>query len=325
MHRLGDTTTWDPFPPTRHFDDTADRHDAHRAIGVSAVGLAATGLIELAIALLSGSAGLLGDALHNLTDVSTSAAVFLGFRFSRRPASATHPYGWERAEDIAGLGVALVIWASAAFAGFVSIHKLTERGRTTHLGFGIAAAAVGIVGNQIIARYKRNVGRRIQSATLVADAQHSWLDALSSGGALLGLVGVALGLGWADAVAGLIVTGFIIHVGYEVTGDIVQHLLDGVDPALLAQAERAAMAIPDVDHAHVRARWMGRSLLVEVEGFVPAGITVEAAEAIGRAVEVAVGAALPASRAVLWTPRAMPATATAAAAATATADHHGSQ
>ena len=252
MHRLGDPATWDPFPPTRHFDDTIDRHDAHRAIGVSAVGLAATGLIELAIAVLTGSVGLLGDALHNLSDVSTSAVVFLGFRLSKRPASASHPYGWERAEDIAGLGVALVIWASAVFAGFVSIHKLTEHGRTTHLGFGIAAAGVGIIGNQVVARYKRNVGRRIQSATLVADAQHSWLDALSSTGALLGLVAVALGLRWADAVAGLIVTGFIIHVGYKVTADILQHLLDGVDPALLAQAERAALAVPGVDHVHVR-------------------------------------------------------------------------
>jgi cation diffusion facilitator family transporter len=305
MHRLSVTATWDPFPPARHFDDTIDRRDAHRAIGVSAAGLAAAGLIELAIAVLTGSVGLLGDALHNLSDVSTSAVVFLGFRLSKRPASASHPYGWERAEDIAGLGVALVIWASAVFAGFVSIHKLTEHGTTTHLPFGIAAAAIGIIGNQVVARYKRTVGRRIQSATLLADAQHSWLDALSSAGALLGLIAVALGLHWGDAAAGLIVTGFIIHVGYEVTRDILQHLLDGVDPTLLAQAERAALGVPGVDHAHLRARWMGRSLLVEVEGFVPPGTSVETAEATGRAVEDAVSAAVPASRAVLWCTRAM--------------------
>jgi len=233
--------------------------------------------------------------------------VFLGFRFSQRPASPSHPYGLERAEDVAGLGVALVIWASAAFAGYVSVHKLTEHGRTAHLPFGIAAALVGIAGNQVVARYKRRVGRRIQSATLVADAQHSWLDALSSAGALLGLVAVALGLRWADAVGGLVVTGFIVHVGYEVTGDILQHLLDGVDPALLADAERAALGVPGVDHAHVRARWMGRSLLVEVEGFVAAGTTVEAGEDLGRAVEDAVARAVPQSRAVSWCPRAMPA------------------
>jgi cation diffusion facilitator family transporter len=306
MHLLGERETWDAFPPSRHFDDTGDRRDAHRAIGISAIGLAATGLIELVVAVLTGSVGLLGDALHNLSDVSTSAVLFAGFRISKRPASASHPYGYERAEDIAGLGVALVIWASAAFAGVVSIHKLTEHGRTAHVGVGMAAAAIGIAGNQIVARYKLRVGRRIQSSTLVADAQHSWLDAISSAGALLGLVGVALGVRWADAVAGLLVTAFIIHVGYEVTSEILTHLMDGVDPEVLAQAERAALDVAGVGHTHVRGRWMGRSLLVEVEGFVPLGTTVEAAEALGRAVEDAVAAAVPEARAVTWCPRAMP-------------------
>lgn len=70
MHLLDQDQTWDPFPPVRHADDESHRHAANRAVGVSAVGLAATGLIELSFALLSGSVGLLGDALHNLSDVS---------------------------------------------------------------------------------------------------------------------------------------------------------------------------------------------------------------------------------------------------------------
>jgi cation diffusion facilitator family transporter len=306
MHLLGREDTWDAFPAARRHDDTRDREDANRAVAVSAVGLAVTGLIELAIAIVSGSAGLLGDALHNLSDVSTSAVVFVGFRLSKRPASASHPYGYERAEDLAGLGVALVIWASAVFAAAVSVRKLTGHVATSHVGLGIAAAVVGIVGNQVVARYKLRVGRRIQSATLVADAQHSWLDALSSAGAMLGLVGVAFGLGWADGVAGLIVTGFIAHVGYEVTSQLLHHLMDGVDPQVLAAAEHAAGTVPGVAHAHVRARWMGRSLLVEIEGFVPAGTTIEEGEVIGQAVEAAVDAAVPESRAVLWCPRSAP-------------------
>ena len=153
---------------------------------------------------------------------------------------------------------------------------------------------------------KLNVGRRIQSATLVADAQHSWLDALSSAGALLGLVGVALGLGWADGVAGLLVTAFIVHVGWEVTSDLFVHLMDGVDPATLDAAEAAALTVPDVEHVHVRAQWMGRSLFIDVEGFVPAGTTVEAADALGREVEDAILAAVPEGRSVVWSPRAIP-------------------
>jgi cation diffusion facilitator family transporter len=225
---------------------------------------------------------------------------------SARTATSSHPYGYERAEDLAGLGVALVIWASAVFAAAVSIHKLAVHGRTSHIGLGVTAAAIGIVGNQVVARYKGRVGKRIQSAALVADAQHSWLDALSSGGALIGFVGVALGWRWADGVAGLVVSGFIVHVGWEVTGDLIRHLMDGIDPDLLATGERAAAAAAGVHHAHLRARWMGRSLVVEVEGFVDADTTVAESEATGRHVEAAIAEAMPKARAVVWSPRAMP-------------------
>jgi cation diffusion facilitator family transporter len=138
-----------PLPSAR--DDAADRCAANRAVAVSAIGLAGTGLIELLLAILTGSVGLLGDAIHNLSDVSTSAVVFLGFRLSRRPASERYPYGLERAEDLAGIGIAIVIWASAAFAGAESIRKLLEHGHTTNVGWGIAGAAIGIIGNQAVA------------------------------------------------------------------------------------------------------------------------------------------------------------------------------
>lgn len=306
MHGLAENLGADPFPPGPRFDDRVDRRDANRAVAVSAVGLALTGIFELALGLLGGSVGLLDDALHNLSDVSTSAVVFLGFRFSKRAATETHPYGWERAEDIAGLGVALVVWASAVFAGVVSVHKLLEHGRTSHVYFGMAAAVVGILGNQVVARYKGRVGRRIQSATLVADAQHSWLDAISSAGALLGLIGVALGLRWADGAAGLLITVFIAHVGYEVTGDILRHLMDGIEPDVSAAAVSATEALPEIRHAHVRARWMGRSLLIEIEGYLDPETSVADGEALRPAVEVAVTDAVPQARAVLWVPRPMP-------------------
>ena len=70
------------------------------------------------------------------------------------------------------MGIAVVIWASAAFAGYESIRKLIEHGHTSFVGPGIAGAVIGIVGNQAVARYKMSVGRRISSATLIADARH---------------------------------------------------------------------------------------------------------------------------------------------------------
>ncbi len=292
------------FPLDTTVDDASERRQANRAIAVSAIGLALTGLIELAIALVSGSVALLSDALHNLSDVSTSILVFIGFRASRKLPSDRYPYGYERAEDLAGVGVALVIWSSAVVAGVESITKLVRHGGTGYVGWGIAAAVVGIAGNQLVARYKLVVGRRIRSATMVADAKHSWLDALSSAGAMLGLIGVALGWGWADAIAGVVVTGFICHVGWEVTTDIVHRLLDGVDPEIITTAETVATTIPGVAHAHARARWTGRTLRVEVEGFLDPDTPLAAADQIGRSVAAALAPQIPEMHSFTWTARA---------------------
>src|SRR6202162_4733789 len=94
------------FPLAHGRDDADERRQANRAVAVSAVGLGLTGLVELLLAVVTGSVGLLGDAIHNLSDVSTSAVVFLGFRLSRRPPTEKYPYGLARAEDPAGIGIA---------------------------------------------------------------------------------------------------------------------------------------------------------------------------------------------------------------------------
>jgi len=294
-----------PLPTTR--DDAQERREANRAVAVSAAGLAVTGIAELLVAILTGSVGLLGDAIHNLSDVSTSAVVFLGFRLSRKGPTEQYPYGLDRAEDLAGIGIAIVIWASAAFAGYESIRKLLGHGATSHVALGIAGAVLGIVGNQVVARYKLVVGRRINSATLVADARHSWLDALSSAGALAGLVAVALGFRLGDPIAGLAVTLFICHVGYEVTKDVVHRLADGVDPDIITSAEAAAGSVDGVIHAHARARWTGRTLRVEIEGWVDPGLTVSGADALGQQVALAVAGQLPEAGSFTWTARAAPA------------------
>jgi cation diffusion facilitator family transporter len=294
------------FPLAGSRDDADERRQANRAIAVSAAGLAVTGLAELLLAILTGSVGLLGDAIHNLSDVSTSAVVFLGFRLSRRPPTERYPYGLDRAEDLAGVGIAVVIWASAAFAGYESVRKLLEHGHTSDVGLGIAGAVIGIVGNQVVARYKMRVGRRINSATLIADARHSWLDALSSAGALVGLVAVAFGQSWGDPVAGIAVTLFIGHVGYEVTADVMRRLADAVDPDLITRAEAAAGAVPGVLHAHARARWTGRTLRLEVEGWIDPDTTARDADVLGGLVAEEVSRQLPEAGSLTWTTRAAP-------------------
>ena len=280
-------------PATDRRDEAAHRRAANRAVAVSAAGLALTGAVELAIALVSGSVALLGDAIHNLSDVSTSAVVFLGFWVSRKAATRAYPYGYERAEDLAGLGVALVIWASAVFAGYESYQKLVHHTPTTSIPLGMTAAVLGIIGNQAVAAYKRRVGRRINSLTLLADARHSWLDAIASLGALAGLALVAAGQSWGDPVAGFAITLFICHVGWEVTGEILHHLMDGIDPGQLTAAEQAATAVEGVLAAAARGRWMGRTLIIDLEAHLGPGVTLTDAQRITSRIDRAAQAAVP--------------------------------
>ncbi len=290
-------------PAAPRHDESADRRAANRAVAVSAIGLALTGGIELALAFLTGSVALLGDALHNLADVSTSAVVFLGFFISKRRPSTAYTYGYERAEDLAGLGVALVIWLSAAFVGWQSYEKLVARTGTSYVAVGLAAAVIGMVGNYAVSRYKLHVANRIQSATMRVEAKHSWLDVLSSVGAFIGLLGVGLGYRWADPVAGFAVTLFIIHVGYEVTHDITQRLMDGVEPNHIAAAEESLRGVTGLYKATVRGRWMGRSLILEVEGQLDGHMPLAQADAVGHAVETAVREAVKEVRQVRWIAR----------------------
>jgi len=107
-------------------------------------------------------------------------------------------------------------------------------------------------------------------------------------------------------VAGLAVTVFICHVGYEVTSDVVRRLADGIDPEVITAAETAAGSVPGVIHAHARARWTGRTLRVEIEGWVDPDLPVRAADALGRQVADAVSGQLPEAGSLTWTSRAAP-------------------
>ncbi|MDP9165085.1 MAG: cation diffusion facilitator family transporter [Actinomycetota bacterium] len=284
--------------------DRSDRADANRAVGVSALGLLLTGAAELVLALVTGSVGLLGDALHNLSDVSTSVVVFLGLKISKKAPTDRYPYGYERAEDLAGLLIALVIWASAALAGYASYRKLVGHSPTSNVYLGMAGAILGIIGNQIVARYKHRVGTRINSATLVADAKHSWLDALSSVGALLGLILVALGYRWGDPIAGFAVTLFIVHVGYEVTKDVTHHLMDGIDDDELKNIHEALADVPGLTVQAVRGRWLGRSLYVDVQARLSPNLTVADIQTLQAAERDAVLIAVPAARELTLLPAA---------------------
>ncbi len=266
--------------------DEFNRRRAMRAIVFSSLGLLVTSGFELFITALSGSVALLSDALHNLGDVFTTVGVYFGFRASRRQPTRRYPYGYGRAEDLAGVAIVAAIWGSAVLAGAQSYDKLVSGRGTSHLSIGMLAAVFGIVGNQAVARYKLKVGRAINSAPLIVDARHSWLDAVASAGALAGLIGVALGFRVADPFAGFAITVLIIHIGIDATRDVASRLMDSNDEAVAATVRAAAMGVPSVQSvSDLRVRWLGRELEVRMVIQLPANMTLAQAHRAAHTVQ----------------------------------------
>jgi hypothetical protein len=124
--------------------DQEHRAKAMRAILISSAGLTLTSLFELAVALVTGSVALLSDSLHNLGDVFTTVGIYFGFRMSRREATTRFPYGFGRAEDLAGVIVLVAIWISAVIAFYQSYEKLASGSPTTELTFGMVGRSVQV-------------------------------------------------------------------------------------------------------------------------------------------------------------------------------------
>jgi len=254
-------------------------------VQISTAGMFLVAVIQFTIAGIGGSAGLFADALHNLGDVLTTVALWIAFAVSNRAANQRYTYGYYRAEDLAGVFIVLVIIASAVAGAVESILKLTSGGAPTQLLLSMAAALVGVAGNEVLAQYKISVGRRINSVPLIADGQHSRIDGLTSLAAFIGLIGVALGLRILDPIAGLVITVVILTVVYTTARSVLQRILDAVDPRVVPSIMSIAGGVPGVQGvSDVRARWVGHTLHVALNVEVDAELTLAKAHDIAEEV-----------------------------------------
>jgi len=241
--------------------------------------------VEIGVATASGSAAVLADGLHNLGDISTTVALAIAFLLSRRAPTRRFPYGYHRAEDLAGLVVLLVVIASAVASGVTAVEHLIHRGPLNLPAAALASALVGVAGNSAVAVYKVAAGRRAGSVSLVADGQHSRVDALASLGAAAGVAGSWAGVPLLDPVAGLVLTGLIVAVAWETARNVAPRLLDEADASLISALEEVAAATPGVVAvSSVKARWTGRRLRAELVLTVPPSETVSRAHALGERV-----------------------------------------
>ena len=256
-------------PHSHHLADSVDDEleastAGIRAVKLSLLVLGTTAALQLVIALGSGSVALLADTIHNFSDALTALPLWLAFRLGRRPVSRRYTYGYGRVEDLAGLFIVAMIALSAILAGYESISRFLAPQPLAGLGWVLAAGLIGFAGNEVVALYRIRTGRRIGSAALVADGVHARADGFTSFAVVLGVIGVWAGFPLADPLVGLLISIAILVLLIGTARDIGRRLLDGVDPALVDQAETSIRSLPGITNVdELRMRWTGHRLTVE--------------------------------------------------------------
>lgn len=247
-------------------DDALESSEAGiRALKISLVALIATAAFQLMIVAISGSVALLADTIHNFGDAMTALPLWLAFALSRKAANRRYTYGYGRAEDLAGVAIVGLIFFSACVAAYESVLKLIHGSEVSNLGWVAAAAAVGFLGNELVAQFRIGVGKKIGSAALVADGQHARIDGFTSLAVLLGAAGVALGYPVLDPIVGLGITVAILFIVKDSARSVWRRMMDAVEPGIVDAIEQAARETAGVEAVEsVRARWVGHRVHSEV-------------------------------------------------------------
>lgn len=178
------------------------------------VGLSA---LEFIIGFLSGSIGLIADAVHTGIDIVASAITWLGIKVNREAQAAF--FG------------GIILCSIGSFIAFESITKVFEPGEVHFQVVALITIVINIVVNSYFAFYKFYVGGKTRSISLVADAYHTKTDIWSSVAVLIGLLGAIFGFFVLDAIAGAVVSIFIILGGYELIRES-NKVMKGEDPEL---------------------------------------------------------------------------------------------
>ena len=271
--------------------------DAIRAVVASAVALGIAAVAEITASIMSGSASVLADGLHNAGDVMTSFILLFTFALVRRPATRRFSSGYGRFEDVATLLIITVIIITAAIAAAESVAKLLHPVAYSNIPLSLGAAIVGVVANLGVSEYKVRVGRGIGSESLTADGIHSRIDALVSAGAFAGIGLAGLGLTIADPIVGIAITFAIVFALSGTVKQLYYRMMDAVDPTIVDEISNAAASVGGVLQVHdVRVRWVGRELVAVMHVAMNPKSTLEDAHALAMLVEDAVCHEVPAAR-----------------------------
>ena len=255
-------------------------------------------LFKLLAGIVAHSGAMVSDAVHSASDVFSSIIVIIGVKLAAKDADKEHPYGHERLECVAALILSVVLFISGLFIGYAGVEKLLEGGAEAVAIPGVlalVAAAVSIAVKEGMYWFTRHYGKKYNSGALMADAWHHRSDALSSVGALAGILGARMGYPIADTAASLLICVFIAKAAYDIFKDAVGKM---VDRSCSHETEQAihdcAAAIPGVIRVDLlHTRMFGSRVYVDIEIRADGKLTLEEGHEIARQVHTAVETQFP--------------------------------
>ena len=223
--------------------------------------------------IVAGSAAMVADAVHSLSDFLTDLIVLVFVRIGAKPQDDDHDYGHGKFETLATLFVGLALAVAAVgiiVSGSVKIARWLQ-GETLETPGMLAlwAALLSILVKEILFRYTIAKGKALDSPAVVANAWHHRSDALSSIGAAIGIgAAILLGQQWAvlDPLASLVVGAMLVKVALDLMKESAGELTEKSLPeATEREIEEIFHSFPQVREPHnLRTRRIGNRIAIEV-------------------------------------------------------------
>jgi len=231
------------------------------------------GISKLIFGFLTSSVALIADGIDSSLDVFSSFVIFLGLKTARKPVDEKHPYGYWKAESLAGFLVTMLLAVSGLWILYEAATRFFEK-KTVNLSVGaIIVIVISIVITEILARLKFHYGRKYQSLALVADAEHSRADVVSSIGVLIGLVLVRY-FALADAVIALFIGGYILYQAFQIGREITDSLLDVANKDVEERIKKICLS-HKIEISQLKTRKIGAANFAEIKIKLPPKLKVE--------------------------------------------------
>lgn len=269
-----------------------------RSYAILSIGAAVlTIALKFGAYLLTGSVGLLSDALESGVNLAAALVAFWAISFAAKPPDATHAFGHSKAEYFSsGLEGALILVAAVSI-GVTAWSRLLHPAPLEQLGLGLGLSLAATAVNGGVALVLLRAGRRLRSITLRADAHHLLTDVWTSVGVVLGLLLVKL-TGWLvlDPVIALLVAVNIVWTGVKLLRETGSGLLDSALPAAEQQIVTAILSDYDsqgIQFHALRTRVAGSRRFVTFHILVPGKWTVQRGHDLCEEIELAISKALP--------------------------------